>query len=83
MENVFIETLKVSPVVALFAWLYYNQSINYKNLVNEIQHQNNKREEKYQQTIEKNQGIIQELAQKLNIVETIKIDIECIKTKFK
>lgn len=81
MENILVETLKVSPALALFAWLYLNQSNNYKNLVDKIQEQNNKREEKYQNAIEKNQSIIQDLAQNLNTVEALKIDIEYIKDK--
>lgn len=39
------------------------------------------RETKYQNTIEKNQGIIQELAQKFNVVECVKKDVEEIKEK--
>ncbi|MCD3223830.1 hypothetical protein [Clostridium botulinum] len=81
MESILTEVIKVSPVLALFAWLYLNQSNNYKNLVDKIQEQNNKREEKYQTTIDKNQTIIQDLAQNLNTVEALKIDIEYIKDK--
>lgn len=39
------------------------------------------REVKYQNTIEKNQNIIQELATKFNVVEEVKKDVEDIKTK--
>ncbi|WP_039229844.1 MULTISPECIES: hypothetical protein [Clostridium] len=83
MENIIIETLKVSPMLALFAWFYLNQSNNYKNLVDKIQEQNNKREEQYQATIEKNQSIIQELAQNNSTIEILKFDIEYIKEKVK
>ncbi|WP_039241240.1 hypothetical protein [Clostridium botulinum] len=83
MENIFMETLKISPVLALFAWFYYNQSNNYKNLVDRIQEENSKRETKYQETIEKNQGIIQDLAQNNSTIKSLKIDIEYIKEKVK
>lgn len=38
------------------------------------------REKNYQTTINKNQGIIQELAENLNVVEEVKKDVEDIKT---
>lgn len=41
------------------------------------------RESKYQSTIEKNQSIIKELAENLNVVEDVKRDVEEIKQYFK
>lgn len=38
------------------------------------------REKEYQSTISKNQGIIQELAENLNVVEEVKRDVEDIKS---
>nr|KEH96192.1 hypothetical protein Z953_p0260 [Clostridium botulinum D str. 16868] len=48
-----------------------------------IQEENSKRETKYQETIEKNQGIIQDLAQNNSTIKSLKIDIEYIKEKVK
>lgn len=41
------------------------------------------RESKYQSTIEKNQSIIKELAENLNVVEDVKRDVEEIKQYLK
>lgn len=42
---------------------------------------NSKREDKYQTTIDKNQTIIQDLANKFNVIEKVQKDVEDIKNK--
>ena len=42
---------------------------------------NSKREDKYQATIEKNQTVIQDLANKFNVIEKVQRDVEDIKYK--
>jgi hypothetical protein len=54
----------------LFIWLLFDTRKDSKE-----------RETKYQSTIDKNQQIINELANKFNVVEDIKDDVELIKSK--
>lgn len=54
----------------LFIWLLFDTRKDSKE-----------REIKYQSTIDKNQQIINELANKFNVVEDIKDDVELIKSK--
>lgn len=56
----------------LFIWLLFDTRKDSKE-----------RETKYQSTIDKNQQIINELANKFNVVEDIKEDVKEIKSKLK
>ncbi|MGL4571973.1 MAG: BhlA/UviB family holin-like peptide [Clostridium sp.] len=54
----------------LFVWLLLT-----------TQKSNKEREEKYQTAIDKNQDVIKNLAEKINIIEEIKEDVQEIKNK--
>lgn len=71
MENEIIKLVATNGAFAgLFVWLLF-----YTQKQNEI------RETKYQDTIDKNQSIIMELTKKFDIVEDVKTDVEDIKNK--
>lgn len=80
MEQMFLELFKISPVVALLGLMYYYQRKDYSKLVEDTRVESKEREEKMQCTINKNQDIIGELANKLNVVQEVKNDVEEIKT---
>lgn len=79
MENVMLEIIKTSPLLGFFLVFWYFQRQDYRDLINSTQEENYKREEKYQDTIDKNQSIISSLADNLNVVEDVKKDVEEIK----
>ena len=81
MENMFLELIKISPLLGLLAWFYYKQGIDYKALVSKVQDENMIRETRLSTTIDKNQEITKELSQKFNIVEDVKKDVEDIKNQ--
>lgn len=79
MEQFFLEIAKISPLVAVLGFMYYKQGQGYKCLVDRVQDENSKREEKYQETIQENQQIILQLTSKINIIEDIKSDVKEVK----
>lgn len=82
MENMFLELIKISPVLGLLVWLYYKQGIDYKALVSRVQDENMVRETRLSTTIDKNQEIIKELSQKFNIVEDVKKALKILKINY-
>lgn len=60
---------------ALFVWLLWDT----RKEARESRVESKQREEKLHNTIDKNQTIINELAQKFNVVEDIKEDVDIIK----
>ena len=64
-----------APFAALFVWLLWDT----RKEARESRAESKLREEKLHDTIDKNQTIINELAQKFNVVEDIKEDIDTIK----
>ena len=71
-SQVLTSLITYGPFAALFCWLLFD-----------TQKKNEKREEKYQETINKNQEIIIELTYKFNIMDDVKKDVEEIKTYVK
>lgn len=80
MEQLFLKAFEMSPVIAILGAMYYYQRKDYTKLVEDTRKESKEREEKMQGTISKNQDIIGELANKLNVVQEVKEDVEQIKT---
>lgn len=75
MENEIIKYIFSQGVFAtLFLWLLFDTRKESKEREESIRKENKEREDKYQKTIDK-------LADKINIVEDIKEDVEEIKNK--
>lgn len=68
MNEILQYALTQGAFCALFVWLLFD-----------TRKDNKERETKYQETIDKNQNIIRELATKLNVIEDVKKDVEDIK----
>lgn len=68
MNEILQYALTQGVFCALFVWLLFD-----------TRKDNKERETKYQETIDKNQNIIRELATKLNVIEDVKKDVEDIK----
>ena len=68
MDDFVIKLISDASYAGLFIWLLYYTMSN-----------NSKREEKYQNTINKNQEIIAEMAKKLSVVDDIQADVKEIK----
>lgn len=68
MDDFVIKLISDASYAGLFIWLLYYTMSN-----------NSKREEKYQNTINKNQEIIAEMAKKLSVVDDIQVDVKEIK----
>lgn len=68
MDDFIIKLISDASYAGLFVWLLYYTMSN-----------NSKREEKYQNTINKNQEIIAEMTKKLSIVDEIQSDVKEIK----
>lgn len=88
METMFLDIFKVSPILGLVAMLWFYQRKDYNKLVEDTRADSKQREEKLQNTIDKNQEIIHknqeiisEFADKFDIVEEIKKDVNEIKIK--
>lgn len=71
-QQLFTKFLSEGIFLALFIWLLIDTKKDSKQ-----------REIKYQDTINKNQEVIKELADKISIVEEIKEDVEEIKNKLR
>lgn len=80
MEQIFLELFKISPMIGILGIMYYYQRKDYSKLVEDTRIESKEREDKMQKTIDKNQDIIGELANKLNVVQEVKEDVEQIKT---
>ncbi|WP_096635802.1 BhlA/UviB family holin-like peptide [Clostridium cochlearium] len=72
MENLFLEIAKASPILALMLLFWFYNRKDYKEFVDKVQNQNDKREQNYQ-------DIIKTLTEKFNLVEVVKKDVEDIK----
>ena len=81
METIFLDIFKVSPVLGLVAIMWFYQRKDYTKLVEDTRKDSCEREERLQSTINKNQEIISDLANKFDVVEDIKKDVAEIKTK--
>ena len=88
METMFLDIFKVSPILGLVVMLWFYQRKDYNKLVEDTRADSKQREEKLQSTIDKNQEIIHknqeiisEFADKFDIVEEIKKDVNEIKIK--
>ena len=76
MDSIFLEIVKVSPILGLMIIFWYYSRQDYKNFVDRVQAENAHRERRYQDTITT-------LSNNLNIVQDVKQDIEEIKYKLK
>lgn len=74
MESIFMEVVKVSPILGLLIIFWYYQRKDYKDLIDKVQMENGQRENNYQ-------NIISKLTDKINIMEDVKKDVEEIKDK--
>lgn len=81
METIFLDIFKVSPVLGLMAIMWFYQRKDYKELVEDTRKDGKNREEKLQITINKNQDIISDLANKFNVVEEVKNKVDDIEMK--
>lgn len=81
METIFLDIFKVSPVLGLMAIMWFYQRKDYKELVEDTRKDGKNREEKLQITINKNQDIINDLANKFNVVEEVKNKVDDIEMK--
>ena len=88
METIFLDIFKVSPILGLVAIMWFYQRKAYTKLVEDTRADSNNREERLQNTIDKNQEIIHknqeiisELADKFDVVEDIQKDVAEIKIK--
>jgi esterase/lipase len=72
MENLFLEIAKASPILALMLLFWFYNRKDYKEFVDKVQNQNDKREQNYQ-------DIIKTLTEKFSLVEVVKKDVEDIK----
>lgn len=81
MDTMILELVKISPVCAILVAMWYYQKKDYTKLVEDNRVDSKERETKLQSTIDKNQEVIITLADKFNVVETIKDDVELIKSK--
>ena len=72
MENLFLEIAKASPILALMLLFWFYNRKDYKEFVDKVQNQNDKREQNYQ-------DVIKTLTEKFNLVEVVKKDVEDIK----
>lgn len=81
METIFLDIFKVSPVLGLMAIMWFYQRKDYQLLVEDTRKDGKDREEKLQITINKNQDIISDLANKFNVVEEVKTKVDDIEMK--
>lgn len=81
MDQVFLDIFKVSPVLGLMAIMWFYQRKDYQLLVEDTRKDGKDREEKLQITINKNQDIISDLANKFNVVEEVKNKVDDIEMK--
>ena len=73
MEQWVEKIIEVSPALGIMALLWWYQRKDYKELLNNALAENAKREENYQNTIDK-------LTDKLSVMETVKSTVDTIKT---
>lgn len=81
MEQIFLELFKSSPIMGILGVMYYYQRKDYTKLVEDTRSESKKREETMQKTIDKNQDIINDLANKFNVVEDVKDKVVEIEQK--
>lgn len=81
METIFLDIFKVSPILGLVAIMWFYQRKDYTKLVEDTREDSKNREDKLQNTINKNQEIISDLADKFDVMEEIKKDVTDIKNK--
>lgn len=81
METIFLDIFKVSPILGLVAIMWFYQRKDYTKLVEDTREDSKNREDKLQNTIDKNQEIISDLADKFDVMEEIKKDVTDIKNK--
>ena len=82
MENELIKIMVGQGAWAvLFVWLLIDTRKESKTREETLREKSEIREEKLQQVINKNQEVISELAEKFNVVEEIKEDVNDIKIK--
>jgi len=74
MENLFLEIVKASPILALMLIFWFYQRKDYKDFVTQVQDENANREKNYQ-------NIIDKLTEKFSILNDVKKDIEDVKEK--
>lgn len=81
MEAMFLDIFKISPLLGIMAIMWFYQRKDYTKLVEDTREDSKNREEKLQNTIDKNQEIIADLADKFDVMEEIKKDVTDIKNK--
>lgn len=81
MDSMFVEIFKVSPILGFFVIMWFYQRKDYTKLVEDTRQESKEREDKLQNTINKNQEIISDLADKFDVMEEIKKDVTDIKNK--
>lgn len=81
MDTMIMELVKISPICAILAAMWYYQKKDYTKLVDDNRVDSKEREEKLQSTINKNQEVIITLAEKFDVVEVIKKDVTNIEEK--
>lgn len=81
MDSMFVEIFKASPILGFFVIMWFYQRKDYTKLVEDTRQESKEREDKLQNTINKNQEIISDLADKFDVMEEIKKDVTDIKNK--
>lgn len=76
MEQWILKIIEVSPILGLFAALWYYQKKDYTALVDRIQEDNLKRETRYQDTIDK-------LTDRLKAIDDVKTEVDGLKDDVK
>jgi uncharacterized membrane protein len=93
MESIFLETIKLSPMlgILLIIWFYQRkdsreQQADFNKLVQDTNNQHKEREKELRETvktsqeiIQRNQCIMQELSQNFGVIKDVSEDVKSIK----
>jgi predicted S18 family serine protease len=67
-----MEIVKTSPILGLMLVFWFYQRKDYRDFVEKVQEENSKREENYQNTIDK-------LTEKIDVIKNVQTDVKEIK----
>lgn len=76
MEQWLVKLIDSSPIIGVFAVFWYYQRKDYKELVSKTQDENQQREGRYQNTIDK-------LMDRLKVIDDVKLDVDGVKNDVK
>lgn len=82
-QDLFKTIISQGAWAVLFVWLLIDTRKESKTREEKMREESKEREERLQVVINKNQEVISELAEKFDVVEDIKVDVEEIKTNMK